>query len=447
MRNKNKFYLILSFFFFFSFVVITNKNKLTIDDIRGGLKISNVVFSEEQINTMLSYVERNRRGYEEMREIKLEQNTMPALTYSLPPKKKRNLVFNLQPDPVELPQNNDDIAFLSISQLAYLIKNKKISSLELTQIYLNRINRLNNKINAMVLLTDSIALTQAKKADEEIQQGNYRGLLHGIPYGIKDLAAFPKHPTTWGAMPLKNQIINNKAEVITRLEKAGAIMLGKLSTGSLARGDVWFGGKTLNPWDLSQGSSGSSAGSASATSAGLVGFSIGTETLGSIISPATRCGVTGLRPTYNSVSTVGFMTLSWSMDKVGPITRSAKGAAIVYNTIKKKNNGLTEVVLGLKKRDEKLKIGYLKNLFTNDTSRYFKNNLETIRLIKKDFKLTPLELPKKYPYSVFDIILRSEAGAFFDDFLLKNLDSSMVEQGERSRANSLRQARLIPART
>ena len=242
MRNKNKFYLILSFFFFFSFVVITNKNKLTIDDIRGGLKISNVVFSEEQINTMLSYVERNRRGYEEMREIKLKQNTMPALTYSLPPKKKRNLVFNLQPDPVELPQNNDDIAFLSISQLAYLIKNKKISSLELTQIYLNRINRLNNKINAMVLLTDSIALTQAKKADEEIQQGNYRGLLHGIPYGIKDLAAFPKHPTTWGAMPLKNQIINNKAEVITRLEKAGAIMLGKLSTGSLARGDVWFGG-------------------------------------------------------------------------------------------------------------------------------------------------------------------------------------------------------------
>ena len=445
MRNKNKFYLILSFFFFFSFVVITNKNKLTIDDIRGGLKISNVVFSEEQVNTMLSYVERNRRGYEEMREIKLEQNTMPALTYSLPPKKKRNLVFNLQPDPIELPQNNDDIAFLSISQLAYLIKNKKISSLELTQIYLNRINRLNNKINAMVLLTDSIALTQAKKADEEIQQGNYRGLLHGIPYGIKDLAAFPKHPTTWGAMPLKNQIINNKAEVITRLEKAGAIMLGKLSTGSLARGDVWFGGKTLNPWDLSQGSSGSSAGSASATSAGLVGFSIGTETLGSIISPATRCGVTGLRPTYNSVSTVGFMTLSWSMDKVGPITRSAKGAAIVYNTIKKKNNGLTEVVLGLKKRDEKLKIGYLKNLFTNDTSRYFKNNLETIRLIKKDFKLTPLELPKKYPYSVFYIILRSEAGAFFDDFLLKNLDSSMVEQGERSRANSLRQARLIPA--
>ena len=230
MKNKNKLYLILSFFFFFSFAVITNKNKLTIDDIQGGLKISNVVFTEEQINTMLSYLERNRRGYEEMRGIELKQNTVPALTYSLPLEKKRNLVFNLQPDRVDLPQNDDDIAFLSISQLAYLIKNKKLSSLELTQIYLNRINRLNNKINAIVSLTDSIALAQAKKADEEIQQGNYRGLLHGIPYGIKDLASFPKHPTTWGAMPLKNQILNDKAEVITRLENAGAIMLGKIST-------------------------------------------------------------------------------------------------------------------------------------------------------------------------------------------------------------------------
>ena len=163
-------------------------------------------------------------------------------------------------------------------------------------------------------LTEELALEQAQRADEEIRKGNYRGILHGIPYGVKDLASFPGYPTTWGAMPLRNQFFDEKAYVIQRLESAGAVMLGKLSSGSLARGDVWFGGKTKNPWDLSQGSSGSSAGSAAAVSAAFTPFAIGTETLGSIISPSTRCGVTGLRPTYGSVPTDGFMTLSWTME-------------------------------------------------------------------------------------------------------------------------------------
>jgi len=224
---------------------------------------------------------------------------------------------------VELQTDYNDLAFYSIRELAYLIKNKKITSQELTKIFLHRINKYNKKINAVVTLTDSVAFLQAKEADEEIASGIYRGPLHGIPYGIKDLASYPGYPTTWGANPYKNQILGEKANVIKRLEESGAVMLCKLSSGSLARGDVWHGGKTLNPWDLDQGSSGSSAGSASATAASLLPFTIGTETLGSIISPSTRCGVTGLRPTYGSVSTDGFMTLSWSMDKVGPIAKSA----------------------------------------------------------------------------------------------------------------------------
>ena len=443
INKKTRYYLIgLSFL---SFTAITNKNRIVNEDVKKALKISGIEFLEDQITTMLPYLERNRKGYQEMRAMKLNINSVPSVAFNLPVEEKTDLVFNLRSDPVELPKKKSDIAFLSIGQLAYLIQTKKISSVELTQIYLERIDRLNKKVNAVVTLTDSVALSQAARADREIREGKYRGLLHGIPYGVKDLASYPVYPTTWGAMPLKNQIINDKAVVIEKLENAGAVMLAKLSSGSLARGDVWFGGKTLNPWDLSQGSRGSSAGSASATSAGLVGFSIGTETLGSIVSPSTRCGVTGLRPTFNAVSTKGFMTLSWSMDKVGPITRTAKGAAVVFNEIKSRKSVLDKRIVDFTNEDPPLKIGFFETLFISDTSRYSKNNLETINMLKKEYQLTPLELPEKYPFSVFDIILRSEAGAFFDDFLLNNLDSSMVQQGERSRANSLRQSRLIPA--
>lgn len=443
-HKKNALYVIICLFLL-SFIAIRDESKIVTEDVLRALKISSIEFSEDQIATMLPYLERNKKGYQEMRAMKLSINSSPSVAFNLPVEEKTDLVFHLRSDPVELPKKKSDIAFLSIGQLAYLIQTKKISSVALTQIYLERIDRLNKKVNAVVTLTDSVALAQAAQADKEIQEGKYRGLLHGIPYGVKDLASYPMYPTTWGAMPLKNQVINDKAVVIEKLENAGAVMLAKLSSGALARGDVWYGGKTLNPWDLSQGSSGSSAGSASATSAGLVGFSIGTETLGSIVSPSTRCGVTGLRPTFNAVSTEGFMTLSWSMDKVGPITRTAKGAAIVFNEIKRRNNMLDERIVDFSNEDLPLKIGFLETLFLSDTSRYSKNNLETINLLQKEYKLTPLELPNKYPFSVFDIILRSEAGAFFDDFLLNNLDSSMVQQGERSRANSLRQSRLIPA--
>jgi len=442
MKNKITLYLFISIAMLSSFYLI-KKESLTVKNITSALKISGVVFPKKDIETMLSYVERNLGSYEEMRSYTLDNNVSPALKFFVESDKNNNTVYYFDPIQTTLPKNKEEIAFMTIGELSYLIKNKKITSVELTNIYLERIKKYNDALSAVVTLTDSLALEQAKVADKEIASGKHKGVLHGIPYGIKDLASFPGYPTTWGAQPLKNQYLNEKAYVIKKLENAGAVMLGKLSSGSLARGDVWFGGKTKNPWDLSQGSSGSSAGSASAVAAGLVGFAIGTETLGSIISPSTRCGVSGLRPTFGKVSTDGFMTLSWSMDKIGPIARSARDCAIILEKIK--NTPTNPQVVSFDKAPGGLKVGYLKKLFDEDTSRFSLNNNKTLSVIKKKYNLTPVSLPEDFPFKAFDVILRSEAGAFFDDFLLKGLDSSMVEQGSRSRANSLRQARLIPA--
>jgi Asp-tRNA(Asn)/Glu-tRNA(Gln) amidotransferase A subunit family amidase len=428
-----------------SFISVGYYNQLSTSDVTAALKLFNIEFSKKNTKTLLPYIKRNQKGYANMRTFALNQNTQPAFSFNLPIKNNQYINLQFEEDSSSMIKDEKEIAFFPISKLAYLIKNKLISSEKLTKIYLNRIKKYNKDLNVIVTLTENIAIKQAKKADLELNNGLYRGLLHGIPYGIKDLASFPGYPTTWGAEPYKNQLINEKAEVIQILEESGAVMLGKLSSGALARGDVWFGGKTKNPWDLNQGSSGSSAGSASATAAGLVGFSIGTETLGSIISPSTRCGVSGLRPTYGSVSTNGFMTLSWSMDKIGPIARTAKGCAIVFNEIQKKE-GLNKINKPFNKNVNNLKIAFLEGLFLNDTSRYAKNNTKTLAFIKKKTPvLHPTSLPKNFPFDVFDIILRAEAGAFFDEFLLTKKDETMVEQNEKSRANSLRQSRLIPA--
>lgn len=428
-----------------SFFSVGYYNQLSTSDVTAALKLFNIKFSKKNTKTLLPYIKRNQKGYANMRTFALNKNTQPAFSFNLPIKNIQYINLQFEEDSSSMIKDEKEIAFLSISKLAYLIKNKLISSEKLTKIYLNRIKKYNKDLNVIITLTENLAIKQAKKADLELNKGLYRGLLHGIPYGIKDLASFPGYPTTWGAEPYKNQLINEKAEVIQILEESGAVMLGKLSSGALARGDVWFGGKTKNPWDLNQGSSGSSAGSASATAAGLVGFSIGTETLGSIISPSTRCGVSGLRPTYGSVSTNGFMTLSWSMDKIGPIARTAKGCAIVFNEIQKKE-GLNKINKPFNKNVNNLKIAFLEGLFLNDTSRYAKNNTKTLAFIqKKTPVLHPTSLPKNFPFDVFDIILRAEAGAFFDEFLLTKKDETMVEQNEKSRANSLRQSRLIPA--
>ena len=443
MRNKIKFYLGVIIVLIPSFLFVDN-NILKPLNIKSALEISGISFSDEDITTMTPYIQKNKNSYINMRGYKLDKSDRPAFNFTVNDQRSAITNYEFKDIKTELPEDKKDIAFLSIGELSYLIKNKKISSVDVTKIYIERIKSLDKQLKSFVTLTEELALEQAERADEEIRKGNYRGILHGIPYGVKDLASFPGYPTTWGAMPLRNQFFNEKAYVIQRLESAGAVLLGKLSSGSLARGDVWFGGKTKNPWDLSQGSSGSSAGSAAAVSAALTPFAIGTETLGSIISPSTRCGVTGLRPTYGSIPTDGFMTLSWTMDKIGPIAKSPRDCAIVYNTIKKTNKG-DVVTINFDKKIKNLRVGYLKGLFDNDTSRFKDNNKKTLKLIREEFEIEKINLPNNFPFSVFDIILRSEAGAFFDSFLLENLDSSMVEQGERSRANSLRQSRLIPA--
>lgn len=243
---------------------------------------------------------------------------------------------------------------------------------------MNRLKKYQPALQCSITITDSLALEQAKRADEEIKEGKYRGILHGIPYGTKDLMSVPGYPTTWGATPYKDQIIDETATVVKKLEDAGAILVTKLVSGALARGDVWFDGKTKNPWDTAQGASGSSAGSGSATSAGLVPFALGTETLGSITSPSTRNGVTGLRPTYGRVSRHGVMSLSWSMDKVGPLGRNAEDCAIVFEAIQGKDkNDLTTVDLPFgvnwEKNIKNLRVAYLKKILKRTPP-----NLETI---------------------------------------------------------------------
>jgi len=426
-------------------------------DIRAAQNLYGLDFEDDAIDTMYGYLGRNKRGYESMRRYETDLNTFPSVTFDPhphgfeTPRGNQNRFQPNIPGGAVLPETDEEIAFLSIRELASLIKSQQLTSRRLTEIYLDRIAKYDSQLLSVITVTDSLALAQADRADREIAAGNYKGILHGIPYGVKDLIAVEGYPTTWGAAPYKNQMLEETATVVNMLEAEGAVLIAKLVSGTLARGDVWFGGKTKNPWDLSQGATGSSAGSGSATSAGLVAFSLGTETLGSITSPATRNSVTGLRPTYGRVSRYGVMSLSWSMDKIGPICRSAEDCEIVFNAIYgfDENDPTTNRVPF--NRDfrpiEDLKIGYLKADADRDTSATGRNLRAQVELLKKEFGIEPdsIGLPRKYPYQVFDIILRAEASTFFDELIRSGKVDELVEQHQGSRANSLRQAMFIPA--
>ena len=424
-------------------------------DVRSAQKIIGLNFAPERIDTIYGYLERNREGYDSLRNYTLDNSVMPALLfnplplrYSLPT--GEDCRYNPIEKKLELPAD-DVLSFMSVAELSSLIRSGTLSSEYLTRLYISRIKKYDPILKCVITLIEDEAILKAKKADQEIQNGNYKGPLHGIPYGVKDLVAVADYPTTWGAMPYKDQVLDQTATIVERFEEAGAILIAKLTSGALARGDVWWGGTTVNPWDTLQGASGSSAGSGSATSAGLVAFSIGTETLGSITSPSTRNGVTGLRPTYGRVSRHGVMPLSWSMDKVGPICRSAEDCVLVFQTIQ----GLDPLDPTLYDvpfcyDDElditELRIGYLESLFEKDTSEAMKVILLAVDSLR-NLGLTFIadSLPSGVPFKVFDVILRSEAGAFFDDLVRSGKVDLMVQQGYRSRANSLRQARFIPA--
>ncbi len=354
------------------------------------------------------------------------------------------------PHEVNLPASRDALAFYPVHKLAVLIKSKKITSVELTELYLNRLKKFGDTLQCVISLLENTALEQARAADAEIAKGKYRGPLHGIPYGVKDLLAVKGTHTTWGAEPYRDQVIDETATVVKKLEEAGAVLVAKFSMGALAMGDIWYGGVTKNPWNLAQGSSGSSAGSASATVAGLVAFSIGTETLGSIVSPSTRCGATGLRPTYGAVSRNGAMALSWSMDKIGPICRSALDCALVFDAIRGPDGIDKHVRTAAFNYDgradiRKLRVGYLKSAFEADynTKANDEKVLETLK--KLGIELTPVELPTGIPVSAVRIMLTAEAAASFDALTRSNRDSLLSNQRRWAWPNVFRTARFIPA--
>ncbi len=358
------------------------------------------------------------------------------------------------------PQNLDDLAFLPVTALSELIRTRRVTSLELTKMYLERIRRYDQLLKSVITLTDQRALAQAAAADSEIARGKYRGPLHGIPWGAKDLLAVRGYKTTWGAGPYRDQIIDEDATVVQRLDAAGAVLLGKFTLGELAQGDVWFGGMTRNPWKLDQGSSGSSAGPAAATAAGLVAFAIGSETLGSISSPATRVGVTGLRPTFGRVPRTGAMALSWTMDKLGPLCRSVEDCALVLDAIYGPDGKDPTVVDATYRWDASIKptslrIGYFRTAFDLPITDP-KDEKRTLHATKKfddaalgvlrrmGIRLIPVDVPDMN-YDAMRIILTAEAGAAFDELTRTDRDKLLVQQGKFDWASTFRASRFIPA--
>ena len=425
--------------------------------IQQSQKIIGLDFQQKYLDTLTPYLIRNKVGYDSLRKFQIPHETFPAVLFNPQPFNFEMPTFSNEvrlahtPE-VQMPDNMEDLAFYSIAELGALLRSKKISSIELTSFFLERLKKHNPQLQCAITIMEDRALAKARVADQEIRNGNFRSTLHGIPFGTKDLMSVEGYPTTWGARPYQNQVIDHTATVIKKLEDAGAILIAKLTSGALARGDVWFGGQTKNPWDLTQGASGSSAGSGSATSAGLVPFALGTETLGSITSPSNRNGITGLRPTYGRVSRDGVMALSWSMDKVGPMCRNARDCALVFDIIRGVDTlDQTTIDPGFDYNENinlnQLRIAYLKEDIDKDTTDVgtnLKNAIEEIRKITSA-KLQPIQLPDSYPIEAFDIILRSESGAMFDELVRSGEVNTMVEQSKRSRANSLRQSRFIPA--
>lgn len=427
---------------------------VTREEVSQASRLIGLRFSDPKLDSMLDGLKDQLSNFEGIRTVPLPNAVPPAMLFNPIPaglklKGGASRFRASRPDPVPRIESPDDLAFLSVGQLGSLIKSRKVTSEQLTLMYLKRLKKYGPMLQCVVTLTESLAIAQARRADKEIAAGKYRGPLHGIPYGVKDLLATGGIPTTWGSAAYKDQVPRDNATVVGRLDAAGAVLVAKLSMGELAWGDVWFGGTTKNPWNLKQGSSGSSAGSASATAAGLVGFSIGTETWGSIVSPSTRCGVTGLRPTYGRVSRKGAMALSWSMDKIGPICRTVEDCALVFKAIEGPD-GLDQTLYDTPFDYDpsiqvgRLKIGYLQSDF--DSVREDRANNDSVLSVLRGMgaRLIPIALPK-YPVGDLSIILSAEAGAAFDDLTRSGRDSLLVRQIKDAWPNVFRLSRYIPA--
>jgi Asp-tRNA(Asn)/Glu-tRNA(Gln) amidotransferase A subunit family amidase len=426
---------------------------ITKDMLRDAAAVAGLQFTDQQLDKMLSGVNKNLAHYQELRKIPLENAIAPPLYFNpiIPGTKidrtKRPIQLSAPPM-VERPRNLEDVAFWQVTQLAELIRTKQVTSVELTEMYLARLKKHNAKLLCAVTITEDLAMRQARDADNEIAGGRYRGPLHGIPWGIKDLASAKDYPTTWGAAPFKERVIDRNATVVTRLTDAGAVLIAKLATGELALDDIWFGGQTKNPWDLSMGSQGSSAGPGSATSAGVVGFSVGTETGGSIVAPSAICGVTGLRPTYGRVSRYGVMTLSWSLDKTGPMCRSVEDCALVLAAIQGPDDhdlAVQDIPFNWDANFDiqKLRVGYLKSAFSNthQTPKVDANDAAALDKFRSmGFNLIEIELPE-HSNMDFTMVMYGEANAALRD-PIETQPAGLVRQDRVLDQNNLR---LLPA--
>jgi Asp-tRNA(Asn)/Glu-tRNA(Gln) amidotransferase A subunit family amidase len=462
--------------------------KVTSEMLDQAAALAGVPLTADQKKMMLEGLADQRGSYDAIRKLNLPNSVAPAFIFDpLPPGAK---VDTAQKPPrwseanaITVSANIEDLAFTTVREQAELLRTQKVTSLALTQMYLSRLKRYDSKLHFVISLTEERALAQAKAADAEIAAGRYRGPLHGIPWGAKDLLAVKGYPTTWGAGGFEKQHFDEDATVVQRLDAAGAVLVAKLTLGALAMGDKWFGGRTRNPWNPSQGSSGSSAGSASAVAAGCVAFAIGSETLGSISSPSTRCGDTGLRPTFGFVPRTGAMALSWTMDKLGPICRAVEDCAIVLDSIHgpdQKDLATREAAFNWDANLDwkSLRIGYLKSEFeppkppkppeipANETAEQKKQRELRIaqqaasharreydlrfdlaaldKLRAMGVQLIPVELPK-LPYGAMTPLLTAEAAAAFDDLTISGRDKLLTEQGPEDWPNDFRIARFYPA--
>ena len=429
-----------------------DEQKITLGMVKQAQALFGLEFTDAETDSMLIDLSDQRKNFAAIRKLEIPNSVSPALNFNpIPvgfqfPDKVNSFKQELLSNVAE-PVNKQDLAFYNIRELGWLLKNKKISSVELTRFFIDRLKKYDASLLNVISYTEERAMKQAAKADAEIKAGKYRGVLHGIPFGAKDLLATIGTKTTWGSVAYKEQTLNYDATVITRLEEQGAVLIAKTTLGELAMGDVWFGGKTKNPWNLKRGSSGSSAGSASAVAAGCLPFAIGSETLGSIVSPSTECGTTGLRPTFGRVSKYGAMALSWSMDKLGPITRSVEDCAIVFNAIQGADGKDLSVIpapfnyTSPGKSLKGMRVGYLK---TDFSAKAENDSLSLLKLKELGAELIPIEIPKM-PYGDLLIILTAEAGAAFSDLVLTNRDDLLVQQGRNAWPNTFRTARFIPA--
>ena len=467
----------------------TEHAKITSEMIDAAAALAGISISGEHKQMMLDGLNDQRKGYDAIRNLKLPNSLPPAYVFDpLPPGATVNTA---KQKPVysktvaTMPANLEDLAFATVPELADLVRRKKVSSLDLTQMYIARLRKYDPLLHFGVTITEERALAQAREADAEIAKGRYRGPLHGLAWGAKDLLAVKGYPTTWGAGGFEKQVIDEDATVVKRLDEAGAVLVAKLTLGALAMGDKWFGGRTRNPWNTKQGSSGSSAGPASATSAGCVAFSIGSETLGSISSPSTRCGVTGLRPTFGFVPRTGAMALSWTMDKLGPICRGVEDCAMVLEAIYGPDGQ------DLSTRDaafnwnaeldwKSLRVGYIKSEFDEDKPEDAEPEKQSAALSEEEKKkraerqqqmaayrarraydrkydlaaleklrsmgvnLIPVSLPE-LPYDAMTPLLTAEAAAAFDDLTVSGRDQLLTEQGREDWPNDFRVARFYPA--